>query len=78
MSDASMNKATEASESSLAEMPEIDETRFRRVPGRGHHAGRSTGNIVVIDGDIWQHFDSAAAVNAALRAVVDAARRQTR
>jgi hypothetical protein len=54
---------SEPSAESLAEMPEIDDTRFRRRPGRGHHSARSVGEIVGIDTDLWPHFGSQKAVN---------------
>lgn len=65
-----MKKQNEPSAESLEEMPEIDDQRFRRRPGRGHHASRSAGEIVTIDADLWSHFGSAEAVNDALRRVV--------
>jgi hypothetical protein len=66
-----MEKPTEPSDDSLAEMPEIDDQRFRRRPGRGHHVARSVGEVVTIEADLWSHFGSAKAVNDALRRVVD-------
>jgi uncharacterized protein (DUF4415 family) len=78
MSDDSTKKATEDAEpsaESLAEMPELSQRRFRRRPGRGHHAGRSVGEIVAIDADIWAHFRSAKAVNDALRRAIEEARK---
>jgi hypothetical protein len=30
-------------------MPEIDDQRFRRLPGRGRHANRSMGEPVTVD-----------------------------
>lgn len=72
MSDESTKKATDETEptaESLAEMPEIDQKRFRRRPGRGHHAARSAGEI---DTDLWPHFGSQEAVNEALRGTVEA------
>jgi len=51
-------------------MPEIDDERFRRLPGRGHHVNCSLGEIVAIDPEIWAHFGYAEAVNDALRRVV--------
>jgi len=51
-------------------MPEIDDERFRRRPGRGHHVDRKLGPIVAIDADLWSHFGSAEAVNDALRQLV--------
>jgi hypothetical protein len=78
MNDNSMKKANEQLEpaqASLEEMPEINEQRFRRRPGRGHHANRSAGEIVIIDADLWSHFGTAEAVNDALRRVVDDAKK---
>jgi len=78
MSDDSIKKASEQSEpsqASLEEMSEINEQRFRRRPGRGHHANRRVGEIVVIDADLWTHFGSAEAVNDALRRVIDDAKK---
>jgi hypothetical protein len=65
-----MKKQNEPSIESLDEMPEVDDQRFRRRPGRGHHASRSAGEIVAIDADLWSHFGSADAVNDALRQFV--------
>lgn len=65
-----MKKPTEPSAESLEEMPEINDARFKRRPGRGHHAQRNSGEIVAIDPDLWSHFGSAEAVNDALRQIV--------
>lgn len=65
-----MKKQTDPSAEPLEEMPEIDDQRFRRRPGRGHHTHRSVGEIVAIDADVWSHFGSAQAVNDALREIV--------
>jgi hypothetical protein len=70
MNDDAMKKQNEPSSESLEEMPEIDDQRFRRLPGRGHHASRSVGEIVTIDAELWAYFGSAEAVNDALRRVV--------
>ena len=45
----------------LDEMPEIDDQRFRRRPGRGHHANRSVGETLAIDADLrrWSAASSA-------------------
>lgn len=78
MSDESTKKANDPSEpsaESLEDMPEVDEQRFRRRPGRGHHASRHVGEIVTIDSDLWAHFGSAEAVNIALRRVVSDAKK---
>jgi hypothetical protein len=74
MSAESTKKASESSDpdaQSVAEMPEINDSRFRRRPGRGHHAARSAGEIVAIDSDLWPHFGSERAVNDALRRIVE-------
>jgi hypothetical protein len=65
-----MKKPTDPSPESLEEMPEINDERFRRRPGRGHHAERNVGPLVAIDEDLWAHFGSAEAVNDALRQIV--------
>ena len=65
--DDAMKKQNEPSAESLEEMPELDDQRFRRLPGRGRHVSRSVGEIVTIDAEIWAHFGSAEAVNDALR-----------
>lgn len=63
-------KPSDPSAAALEEMPELSEPRFRRRPGRGHHAARSVGEIVTIEAELWAHFGSAEAVNDALRRVV--------
>jgi hypothetical protein len=78
MSDEATKKTidpVEPTTESLAEMPEIDEQRFRRRPGRGHHVARGVGEIVAIDADLWPHFGSAKAVNDALRHAVEGYRK---
>ena len=70
MNDDGMKKQNDPSAESLEEMPEINDERFRRRPGRGHHVDRSAGEIVTIDADLYAHFGSAEAVNDALRQVV--------
>lgn len=72
MNDESTKKTPEPSAESVAEMPEVtDEQRFRRVPGRGHHARLRAGDLVRIDADLWGYFGSAEAVNKALRDLVE-------
>ena len=54
-SDDSMKKVREPAEptqAALEELPEIIELRFRRRPGRGHHAHRRSGEIVAIDAEL--------------------------
>jgi hypothetical protein len=81
MSDASTKKTPEPIEPSaeaLAEMPEIGPSKFRRVPGRGHHTHLQTGELVAVEPDLWPHFGSSEAVNAALRGLVEAAKHMRR
>ena len=78
MSDASTRtnspEPLEPSAESLDELPEIDPSRFRRRPGRGHHVHLRTGEVVAIDPDLWDYFGSSEAVNSALRGLVEAAK----
>ena len=67
-----MTKTTEPSDEALTEMPEVEPGRFERRPGRGHHATHDAGEVVVIDADVWAHFGSGEAVNAALRELIAA------
>lgn len=65
----------EPSAASLREIPEVDVSKLRRVGSRGRYAHLATGNMVhavVVDADLWEHFGSVKAVNAALRAFVEA------
>ena len=70
--------SAEPSTESIEEMPELDAARFRRRPGRGHHANLQTGELVAVDPDLWGHFGSSEAVNAALRGLVEAAKHMRR
>jgi len=81
MSDASTKKTPEPAEpsaESLAEMPELDPSKLRRRPGRGHHAHLQGGELVAVDPDLWPYFGSTEAVNAALRGLVEAAKHMQR
>ncbi len=71
-------EAAEPSTTSIEEMPELDAARFRRRPGRGHHTNLQTGELVAVDSDLWVHFGSSEAVNAALRGLVEAAKHMRR
>jgi hypothetical protein len=62
----------EPSAESIEEMPAIDPSTHRRRPGRGHHAHLRGGELVAVDPDLWPYFGSSEAVNAALRALVEA------
>jgi hypothetical protein len=81
MSDASTKNSAEPappSAESLEEMPEIDASRFQRRPGRGQHTHLQLGELVVVDAELWEHFGSSEAVNAALRGLVEAAKHMKR
>lgn len=73
-----MKKPTEPTAVPLEEMPEIDLQRFRRVPGRGHHIHRRAGEVVTIEADVWSHFGSAEAINAALRQLMEDSKKPSR
>jgi carbamoylphosphate synthase large subunit len=77
MRDESTKKAiehVEPTKDSIEAMPEIADKRFRRRPGRGHHAAKSVGEVIAIDADLWSHFGSEQAVNQALRRLVEESR----
>lgn len=66
-----MTNQQEPSAESLEEMPEIDDERFRCLPGRGHHVNRSLGELARHDRSrALGYFSSAEAVNDALRRLV--------
>lgn len=72
-----VSKTRGPSRASLKEIPEVDFSKVRRLPGRGRYAHLSTGRMihaVAIEPDLWPHFGSAKAINAALRAFVEAAK----
>ncbi|HEY4181941.1 MAG TPA: hypothetical protein VGM90_34090 [Kofleriaceae bacterium] len=67
-----MKKHAEPSAESLEEIPELDDERLMRIPGRGHHTALRLGHVVTIEPDLWAHFGSAEAINDALRQIVAA------
>ena len=66
---------TEPSKRSLREIPEVDFATARRLP-RGKYADKARRSfaIAILDPGIFEHFGSSKAVNAALRALVEAGR----
>ena len=67
----------EPSAASLRDIPEVDFAKLRRIGRRGRYAHLATGamvHAVVVEAELWEHFGSAKAVNAALRAFVEAQR----
>lgn len=67
-------KKSEPSKSSLRDIPEIDFATMRRLP-RGKYASKARRSFAValVEPEIFAHFGSSEAVNAALKALVDAA-----
>lgn len=67
-------KKTEPSKRSLSEMPEIDFAHAKRLR-RGKYAAKARASFAValVEPSLFAKFGSSEAVNAALRAVVNAA-----
>jgi hypothetical protein len=64
---------------SLRAFPEVDFSKLRRAR-RGRYAHLMTGrsvHAVVIDPEIWPHFGSGEAVNAALKMLVELSAKAT-
>ncbi len=75
-----MKKSDEPSPASLRAIPEVDFSKMRRL-SRGKYAAKARRSFAValVEPDLFAHFGSSAAVNVALRALVEAAKtvRQT-
>jgi hypothetical protein len=69
-----MSKDTEPTKRSLREIPEVDFSKAKRLP-RGKYAAKARRSfaVAIVEPDLFARFGSSEAVNAALRAVVDAA-----
>jgi hypothetical protein len=69
-----MSKETEPSKRSLWEIPEVDFSKARRLP-RGKYAAKARRSfaVAIVEPELFARFGSSDAVNAALRAVVEAA-----
>ncbi|GAC1351251.1 MAG: hypothetical protein NVS3B20_03040 [Polyangiales bacterium] len=67
-------KKTEPSKRSLREIPEVNFAAAKRLP-RGKYAAKARGSfaIALVESSLFAKFGSSEAVNAALRALVDAA-----
>jgi len=67
-------KKTEPTKQSLHEMPEVDVEAMRRL-SRGKYAAKARRSFAValVEPELFAHFGSSEAVNAALKALVDAA-----
>src|SRR5580704_17452439 len=61
-------KHEEPSAQSLAEMPELDFSKLRRIPNP--YAGRTFVNVRVLEPDVESAFPDSEAVNHALRALL--------
>ena len=68
-----MSKETEPTKRSLREIPEVDFSKAKRLP-RGKYAAKARRSfaIAIVEPDLFARFGSSDAVNAALRAVVEA------
>jgi hypothetical protein len=68
-----MSKETEPTERSLWEVPEVDFSKAKRLP-RGKYAAKARRSfaVAIVEPALFARFGSSAAVNAALRAVVEA------
>jgi len=69
-----MPKETEPTKRSLREIPEVDFSKAKRLP-RGKYAekARRSFAVAIVEPKLFARFGSSDAVNAALRAVVEAA-----
>jgi len=67
-------KKTEPSKRSLREIPEVDFAAMKRLPrGRYAEKARRSFAVALVEPALFARFGSSEAVNAALRAIVDAA-----
>ena len=68
-----MPKTTEPSKRSLREIPEVDFATARRLP-RGMYAARARRSfaVAIVEPALYARFGSSEAINAALRALVEA------
>jgi hypothetical protein len=69
-----MPKETEPTKRSLRDIPEVDFSKAKRLP-RGKYAekARRSFAVAIVEPELFARFGSSDAVNAALRAVVEAA-----
>jgi hypothetical protein len=69
-----MPKEIEPSKRSLRAVPEVDFSKAKRLP-RGKYAekARRSFAVTIVESELFARFGSSEAVNAALRAVVEAA-----
>ena len=69
-----MSRETEPTKRSLREIPEVDFSKAKRLP-RGKYAAKARRSfaVAIVEPDLFARFGSSEAVNAALRAVVEAA-----
>jgi hypothetical protein len=69
-----MPKRTEPSKRSLREIPEVDFATAKRL-ARGKYADKARRSfaVAIVEPEVFARFGSSQAINAALRALVDAA-----
>ena len=68
-----MPKETEPTKRSLREIPEVDFSKAKRLPRGKYEKARRSFAIAIVEPELFARFGSSDAVNAALRAVVEAA-----
>lgn len=73
-SGAPMSRESKPSKRSLREIPEVDFSKAKRLP-RGKYAAKARRSfaIAIVEPELFARFGSSDAVNAALRAVIEAA-----
>jgi hypothetical protein len=69
-----MSKETEPTKCSLRKIPEVDFSKAKRLPcGKYAAKARRSFAVAIVEPDLFARLGSSEAVNAALRAVVEAA-----
>lgn len=69
-----MKKSEEPTKRSLREIPEVDFSAARQHPrGKYPAKARRSFEVALVEPELFSHFGSSEAINAALRALVDAA-----
>jgi hypothetical protein len=71
MSEESTKPTLEPTDDSLAEMPEVNISKAKRLP-RGKYAEKARRSFAIVEPELFARFGSSDAVNAALRAVLEA------
>ena len=67
-----MRNETEPTKRSLREIPEVDFSKAKRLP-RGKYVDKARRSFAIVEPELFARYGSSEAVNAALRAVIEAA-----